>query len=198
MSDQTTPIPALAHIRRPYFASAIGGFSLIEVMVSVLIISLAILGTTGLLIKGVSNAKTSSLRSVAAMQASSLASAMYSNRIFWANRTQALGFASENTTFTSVSSAIPVTATLADGCNAAECTPAQLAAADVNAWVHSIASALPGAKSDVSCPQVADDVAHNCLIRITWIEKFIDTSTSASTPATATSGERSYFLHVEP
>lgn len=174
------------------------GFSLIEVLVSIIIISLGILGISGLLVKGMSNAKTASLRTTAAMQASSLANAIYANRAFWAKHTQAVSFQSTGATVSNPSSNIDTSKA-----SCGSCTPAQLAGLDIKAWVDSLNTALPGAKSDVSCPQTTNDTAHNCTIKISWTERFMDsgkttTPASANAESVATSGDRSYFLHIEP
>lgn len=171
----------------------VAGFSLIETLVSILIISLGIMGTSSLLIKGMSNAKTASLRSIAAMQASSLAAAMYANRTFWASRANAISFTSSGTSLATKSSNLDTSQT---SCSA--CTPAQLAGLEASTWAASLGNALPDAKSDVSCPAVADNAAHNCTIKISWSERFVDSGKNAAAASAATAGERNYFLHVEP
>lgn len=171
------------------------GFSLIEVLVSILIIALGIMGTSALLIKGMSNAKTASLRSVAALQATSLASSMYANRAFWAVRENAITFKSTDKTVSSKSSNIDTSKT---SCTTATCTPAQLAGLDLVTWASSLGTALPDAKSDVSCPTVVNNSARNCTIKISWTERFNDAGKNTVTASAGTSGERNYFLHVEP
>lgn len=184
--------------KKPYQKShlilknSMAGFSLIESIIAILVISLGILGTSALLIKGMSNAKTASLRSVAAMQASSLAAIMYSNRTFWAARSSAISFTSNGAT-PSTSSNIDTSKT---SCSA--CTPAQIAGLDVATWVTSLGSALPDAQSDVSCPMVTGNTARSCTIKISWTERFIEQDKDASKSSAATSGTRSYFLHIEP
>lgn len=171
----------------------IAGFSMIETLVAILIISLGILGTSSLLIKGMGNAKTASLRSVAAMQASSLAAAMYANRTFWATRSNAVAFTSNGAEVSVASGGIDTTKK-----TCAPCSPAELAGLEVSTWVKSLSNALPDAKSDVSCPAVLEDSAHNCTIKISWAERFIESGKNAAEDSVATAGVRSYFLHIEP
>ena len=187
-------MPERTPIRRRSASKAqVAGFSMIEALVSILIVSLGVLGTSSLLIKGMSNAKTASLRSMAAMQAGSLAAAMYANRSFWASRGSAISFTSSGTSVSTVSSNIDTSKTSCSGC-----TPAQLAGLEVSTWVTSLGNALPDAKSDVSCPASDSNTAHNCTIKISWNERFIESNKNASLASTATAGERSYFLHIEP
>ena len=169
------------------------GFSLLETLVAILIVSIGVLGTSGLLIKGMSSAKTSSLRATAAMQASSLAAALYSNRTFWAAHDSAISFTSSGASLVSSSTNIDTSKT-----SCSSCTPAQLAGLDVSTWVNSLNNALPDAKSDVSCPQVTSNSARNCTIKISWSERFIESDKNAGAASVATTGERSYFLHIEP
>lgn len=178
---------------RGHTRKTVAGFSLIEILVSILIISLGILGTSSLLIKGMNNAKTASLRSSAAAQASSLAAAMYANRSFWAVRTSDINFTSSGAEISNKSTNIDTTR---PSCNA--CSPAQIAGLDVSTWVASLDTALPDAKSDVSCPKVDGNAAHNCTIKISWSERFIEQGKTAVAASAATSGERHYFLYVEP
>ena len=59
------------------------GFSLIEVMVAVIVICIGVLGIAKMQALALSNTNTSRLRSLAAIEAASLAASMHSNRNFW-------------------------------------------------------------------------------------------------------------------
>lgn len=166
------------------------GFSLIEVLVSILIISIGLLGTSYLLIKGSSNAKTSSLRATAAAQASSLASSMYANNEFWNQRNQLIAFKTNKTNIDSISTNIITTKE-----NCGNCTPAELAGADIKSWLGSLATALPEAKSEVNCPAVTTNKTRSCIIKITWTEHFFGGNEASESAATF--GNRDYFLHIE-
>src|SRR5262249_61998101 len=61
-----------------------GGFSLVEVMVAVVIICVGLLGIAKMQALALSSTTTSRLRALAAIQAAGLASAMHSNREYWA------------------------------------------------------------------------------------------------------------------
>src|SRR5215471_3607666 len=60
------------------------GFSLVEVMVAVVIICVGLLGIAKMQALALSSTTTSRLRALAAIQAAGLASAMHSNREYWA------------------------------------------------------------------------------------------------------------------
>ena len=72
MKRTNTPLPR-AH-----------GFSLIEVMVAVVVICIGLLGIAKMQAMALSNTNMSRQRSLAAIEAASFASAMHSNRQYWA------------------------------------------------------------------------------------------------------------------
>ena len=61
------------------------GFSLVEVMVAVVVICVGLLGIAKMQAMAVSNTNMSRQRSLAAIEAASIASAMHSNREYWAS-----------------------------------------------------------------------------------------------------------------
>ena len=184
------------------------GFSLIEVMVSLVIISLGILGVSGLLLKGLSNTQASGMRTMVALQASSLASAMYANRAFWANPAQGIiAFSSKaDGSITGKNLAIGSE----DSCvgtpkapTPMSCTPAQLAGSDVRTWVNSVNRALANATSDLQCTPIAQGSSAymSCVIQVEWAEHFVELSNGSnnapSNESAATAGRRTFMLHVE-
>ena len=70
---------------RTRIRSATAGFSLVEVMVAVVVICVGLLGIAKMQALSLSNTTTSRQRALAALQAASVASAMHSNRQYWAN-----------------------------------------------------------------------------------------------------------------
>ncbi len=182
-----------------------GGFTLIEVLVALVVISLGILGSSGLMLKAMASAKTSSLRTVAALQASSLASAMYANRRFWADTSHSPCFSTSGAS--TPGCAYLAVASPASDCSA--CTARDRAIADLGAWRDSVQTALPQAKVDVNCLGAASGTGaaaqagrpQSCSIRLAWNEHFVDVRHSASpqpAASAATFGTRAYVLHVTP
>lgn len=180
------------------------GFSLLEVLISLVIISLGILGITGLLIKGMSNAKSANQRTVAAMEASSLAASMYTNRAFWASTTTPISFSTQwSASKPTVASSVGISFIDPASCDdvSSKCSSAQIAGADAQGWANSINNALANGASTISCNPRTDGAfkINSCDITLSWTEKFVDTSNGSTTKSSSsTSGTRSYTLHVEP
>lgn len=178
------------------------GFTLIEVLVSLIIISLGILGVTGMLLKGVNNAKTANMRTLAALQAGSLASAMTANPGFWKSNTSPI---SVNVSATGTPTVSGMTLGNASDCvftsgTATNCTPAQIAGSDMRNWLNSINVTLANAGAQLNCTAYLNPNARpvSCDIAITWHEHFVDSSKTQASDSAATSGDRSYILHFEP
>ncbi len=60
------------------------GFSLVEVMVALVVLSIGLLGIAKMQALSLSSTTIASMRSLAALEASSLAAAMHENRGYWA------------------------------------------------------------------------------------------------------------------
>src|SRR2546430_13031518 len=71
-------------MKRAAAGAASRGFSLVEVMVAVIVICVGMLGIAKLEALSVSNTTTARLRSLAAIEAASLAAAKHTNRQYWA------------------------------------------------------------------------------------------------------------------
>jgi type IV pilus assembly protein PilV len=185
------------------------GFSLVEVMVAVVVICVGLLGIAKMQALALSNTTIARQRSLAAMQAASLASAMHSNREYWAG-------AAPPATFTSAQggNAIPVVASsdanLATGVTAAlpawptdptlcmnfTCSNEQLAAFDVAWWLVSLNNLLPNPSSSISCQPVAP-VA--CIIQISWTENVVNNNSGQTNAPNAQQFQTpTYTLYVEP
>jgi type IV pilus assembly protein PilV len=185
------------------------GFSLVEVMVAVVVICVGLLGIAKMQALALSNTTIARQRSLAAMQAASLASAMHSNREYWAG-------AAPPATFTSAQggNAIPVVASsdanLAAGVTAAlpawptdptlcmnfTCSNEQLAAFDVAWWLVSLNNLLPNPSSSISCQPVAP-VA--CIIQISWTENVVNNNSGQTNAPNAQQFQTpTYTLYVEP
>ena len=178
---------------RPLSASArTRGFSLIEVMVSLIVICVGLLGIAKLQALSLSNTTTSRLRALAAIEAASLAAAMHSNRQYWGTTppvsvtvtasgalpsiasTDAGLQAATNTDLTNnPTSASPSTVCIdATGNGQPECNAVALAAFDVARWTVSVAALLPNAAAVVACPPSAGGAAPaSCTIQVCWTEQ---------------------------
>ena len=171
------------------------GFSMVEVLVALLVTSIGLLGLAGMQALAVANAQTARTRSIAALQASSLAAAMHGNRTFWTFGSAPAGFSTNGATITDVSGTLrsqPVVQCFVAGA----CTPLQLANFDVQTWTNSINQLLPGAGSSMAC-STNTTLAFSCVLTINWTEHYVAGAT-AQANSTATGGARSYSLYIEP
>ena len=118
----------MGHLKR-----GIQGFTLLEVLVALLIVSIGLLGLAGLQVAAINNTNTSRVRGLAAIQAGGLAAAMHANPAYWQN-------ISASTSLSNIPS------TPASGCTSSACTPSQIAGYDVSTWTNDLASlAIPSA-----------------------------------------------------
>jgi type IV pilus assembly protein PilV len=163
------------------------GFSLLEVLVALVIIGIGMLGIAKIQALAYASTSTSTLRSLAALQASSLASAMHANRNYWSFLSAGFLYQFKGTT---APTSTDTTLTGA-GCITG-CTAGPLAAHDVQQWVAAVNAILPNATGSISCPTVNPVT---CGIQLSWGESnvAINTQAQGNTMAAPT-----YTLYVVP
>jgi type IV pilus assembly protein PilV len=197
------------------------GFSLVEVMVAVIVICVGLLGIAKMQALSLSNANTSRLRALAAIQAASLAASMHSNREYWAN---VVGnpFPIIVNPNAAPAISVPLDAVmqgqanpdLALGFGDAACVglnngtpicsnvtnPGSLAAYDLALWTTSLSALLPNPTATINCTNtVAVNVPTSCTIQISWSEHAVGMTQQAVQCAGANCFENpSYTLYVEP
>jgi len=169
------------------------GFSLVEVMVALIVMSIGLLGVAKMQAAALSNTAIASTRSLAAIEASSLASSMHANRGYWSSPTVA-------TTITLRGRTVTPNVAPAAGCAAASCTPAELAAYDLQEWTTAALQVLPpDYQATITCtPTVTPP---NCTIQIQWAEKSVAINKDGKPQAGADSlalNFPKYELYVEP
>jgi type IV pilus assembly protein PilV len=187
------------------------GFTLIEVLVALVITGIGLLGIAKIQALVYANTGSASVRSLVAIQASSLAATMHANRTYWAAGLApspiVITNTTTNTTITESTNTLNTTATNVADCNLTgstvtlPCTPAVLAAHDLHAWANGIFALLPGASptTTITCPPNIPPI--NCIIQITWNEKSV--ALNAEAVAGTTAGPTgtfapTYTLYVEP
>jgi type IV pilus assembly protein PilV len=193
------------------------GFSLMEVMVATIVICVGLLGIAKMQGLALSNATTSRLRALAAIEAASFAATMHSNRQYWANTPPVsvtvntggiastdAALAAQATTYVAASPSIACFGTSGGG---VQCAALQLAAFDLARWWNpALVNLLPNAAATISCPPVVAASPTNCTIQITWTEKAVSSNKQEDTAAAnaaclaaAQCFERpTYTLYVEP
>jgi type IV pilus assembly protein PilV len=167
--------------------SAAGGFSLVEVLVALVIIGIGLLGIAKLQALAYASTGTSALRSLAALQASSLASAMHANRNYWSVVSAGFNYRFAGTTITTTDATLTGTST---ACTSL-CTGGALATHDVQQWVTAVKGVLPNATGTISCPTINPVT---CGITLSWGESNVATNAQETGPMAAPT----YTLYVVP
>ncbi len=190
------------------------GFSLVEVMVAVVVICVGLLGIAKLQALALSNTSTARLRSLAALEAASLASAMHSNRQYWANTPPTTITTTSNApappTVISSDAAMAAIATadlgaafpaLPQTCvgnagSGAVCPAPNLAAFDLAWWLTSLNALLPNPGATINCSNAAPA---SCTIQITWTENAVAVNGQQTNAPNAQQFQTpTYTLYVEP
>jgi type IV pilus assembly protein PilV len=167
------------------------GFSLVEVMVALIVMSVGLLGIAKMQALALSSTTSARTRSLAALEASSLASTMRADRAYWANVT-----ADPDVQFSAGAITKTADPTLQLN-NTCPCTPPQLAYDDLSGWATDLNSQLPSVNGTVQCkvpPAAGPQTPVSCTISLTWSEnEVISNAQQTTTPTTI-----NYTLHVDP
>ena len=158
------------------------GFSLVEVMVALVVVAVGLLG----LAKMESLALASTTRSIAAIQASSMAAAMHANRAYWGT---AVAPATTTVTPATASTAVPACNTNPSTCNAQ-----QMAAYDLQNWSIAMNQVLPLYLATITCSTATPPV--NCTINIQWAENGV--AINAAQTNMSGLAAPTYQIFVEP
>ena len=187
------------------------GFSLVEVMVALVVISVGLLGVAKIEALALSSTGTARMSSLVASAAASLAATMRADRLYWARSLTADPAVNINVASATVTASDSnLLAPPAGGCTAASpCTgAAQLAAQDLQDWASSLQTMLPANTSPaatVNC-QIPTGSPVTCAIHISWTEHLVSTIYSTNTLSTLQqttqaaqqAGQTSYTLYTEP
>jgi type IV pilus assembly protein PilV len=184
------------------------GFSLVEVMVALVVICVGLLGIAKMQALALSSTNIARQRSMAAFLAASLASAMHSNRIYWANATAVA--ASNPTPITISSAAGTITPASLAGVSGTACNGAAnvvpmcpgtagaqtLAASDLTRWSSNVLLLLPNAVTTITCQGATPP--NSCIIQMSWTEQVTNSATGANNTNTVAFENPTYTLYVEP
>ena len=174
------------------------GFSLVEVMVALVVVSIGLLGLAKMESLALSSTNVAGSRAIAAIEASSLASAMHANPGFWAaGKAPAIATISyTGTTYTitdtSGNSGLATVQTACSTSGTNSCTPPQMAAYDFQQWAFDLSRVLPAPLGTVTCSTTGFPVV--CNVKIEWAENAVAgdaAQTTALKPPT-------YTLYVQP
>ena len=191
------------------------GFSLVEVMVALLVVSIGMLGIAKMQALALASTGTAKMRSLASIEAASLASTIHADHRYWFYLTGALTVtvssagavaSTQDSTLNSTAGAgrpTPCTAVPP----ATPCTAAQIAAQDLGEWADGIIGILPpNSASTISCNAPSATTTVECKIDITWTENVVASDVGQNSSATQAQNATAlqnitssrYTLYVDP
>jgi type IV pilus assembly protein PilV len=194
------------HCKQSRIHRRAGGFTLVEVLVALIIIAVGMLGLAKIQALAYASTGIAGSQSLAALQASSLVSAMRANRNYWSTVTTPFTFTVAAGTITTASDNTLTNTTYdcASGGATAPCTPAQLAAYDLNntsngparGWITGLGAVLPNPSATIFCPTPAAGAQLGCSIQITWVENTV--TVNSQTQGTTALTAPTYTVFVVP
>ncbi len=176
--------------QRAHAVQAAKGFSLVEVMVALAVTSVGLLGLAKMESLALMSTNVASSRSLAALQASSLAAAMHADSDYWGN------IAPPTTTVDSTAANNFAAAAAAKPCltqGTSACNPTQMATYDLWRWGVALSQLLPGYQGIITCTTTTPMA---CSIQISWVEHAI--ANNAQQTAMSTLARPTYVLDVQP
>ena len=197
------------HLNTPFSrAPREDGFTLIELMITMLIVTVGMLGLAKLQAAAVAETSMSRTRALMSFQAESLAGMMRANNTFWIVKgagpfpsfTVTSAGAISNTSMSSPPSGDCVTPA---GGAAHSCPLAsQLAYDDMYTWAGNFVAAFPNATANVTCKSASGGacainptVPHGYDIVLTWPERIVAINRSTVNSGTTTAR---MVMHVQP
>jgi type IV pilus assembly protein PilV len=164
------------------------GFSLMEVMVTLVVTSVGLLGLAKMESLALSSTGVASSRSIAAIQASSLAAAMHANPGYWQD-----GFAPPIIVISNANNPYSAaTPCLTSGTSS--CVPAAMAAYDLQQWAAALEAVLPGYLATITCSTGGFPVT--CTIQLQWSENAV--AANAQQTSINQLAQPTYVLFVQP
>ncbi len=148
------------------------GFSMIEILVTIVIISIALLGSAGLQAYSLKTNQGGQFRNQAAFLVADIVERMEANK----------KYAADIASLTAYGDSTSMTTSTTD-CSSTNCTSAQLAAYDMTQWQLAIASAVPSGTGTVS--GVAGNPA-TYSISVNWVDRKTNTTYTAASAAAVT------------
>jgi type IV pilus assembly protein PilV len=169
------------------------GFTLLEILVAIVVLSLGLLGLAGLQAASLSNNQTAYYRGIAIQQAYDIADRLRANLA---------GVGIPNFSYNNLTAGLPVGN---PDCFAAACTPANMAISDHRQWNTANATLLPNGNGTVVCadgPAAAGCTAAtgNWVFNITvmWTEKGMGGAADPSCPVGSPANTRCFVTSMTP
>lgn len=154
------------------------GFSLLEVLISMVIIMFGLLGMAGVQMLAINNTENARYQVVATNHAASLAAMMRGNYAFWATpRNITITGATAGASSTTLTGFGTVPA--ATNCESVVCDAAQMAYFDLQNWGYEVVKDLPAGTSAITCSATA--IPTTCTITMSWSENNVALSNRSAT-----------------
>ncbi|CAG9176564.1 hypothetical protein LMG23992_03312 [Cupriavidus laharis] len=171
------------------------GFSMIEVLVTVVITAIGLLGLAKMQAAALGNTHVARVRSLIALQAESLATMMQANRAYWAAATVPARVVMQGNAVTESGAGNPLNTPA--NCRDSACNPAQLAAADLQAWAAAMQARFPGYGAVLDCVNMAAPPV-SCSVTVSWGEKYVAMHRNTALGAQAQTSVQRFTLHIQP
>jgi type IV pilus assembly protein PilV len=181
------------------------GFSLVEVMVALIVLSVGLLGIARMESLALSNTSVANQRGLAAIEAASLAASMHVNRGYWTkgdpvNAKIVMTGTTTSTTFNFTGAPLLAGAGSPDCTSAGgPCTPTNLAAYDLHQWALALQPMLPNYSATITCGTVTPI---SCTIQIQWSENVVAMNAQEALQQSNNPGAAlqlpNYTLYVQP
>ncbi|MGD1824602.1 type IV pilus modification protein PilV [Chromobacterium violaceum] len=169
------------------------GFSMLEVLVALIVISLGLLGIAGMQAAAINSTSIARSRSLGAIAAQSMAAAMHANTAYWGVLSAS---GSWSVSASGVISGTPsLSQTVVCSASGTTCTAANIAGYDATQWGSGTISALPGGSGQIACNPASSATPVVCTITVYWLEKSRSVNAASMTAATAS---QSYQMVVVP
>ncbi len=188
------------------------GTTLIEVLVALVVVAVGLLGIAKMQALAIASTRTSSVRSLIAIEAASIASAMHANQAYWQGVSEPY---TAKVVISGTSSAPVATVSSSQDANLAypsicpanlgickqvTLTAVQLAGYDMGQWAYNLSQLTPGifsAPVTVTAPTIScNGTPVTCDIQISWMETTI--SMSGANASSTDQPIQTYTLAVQP
>jgi type IV pilus assembly protein PilV len=182
-------------MKRPPSCRKSRGFSLVEVLVALIVLSVGLLGIAKMQALAISSTSIASSRSLASIEAASLAASIPANRGFWTSAAAEVAPITVNGLTVGNPPAPYVDCTLQ------VCTPAQMATFDLQEWATALNLLLHNDQATITCPVVSPPA---CTVNVIWSERTVaavgttQQQINNSGGANASVNQPTYTLYVEP
>jgi len=175
------------------------GFTLVELMITVAIVAVGMLGLAKLQAAGMAEASLSRTRAIVTMQGESLASVMRTNRAYWGATSAVsapsvtIGAGGTLTDNAGTMSSAPLST-----CESGACSASQIAYYDMKTWANNFGTQFPTGTTQVACVLGSTSAPNTCDITLSWTEHYVAINRNSGDASAAKTATSYMVLHVQP